>query len=127
MVVDRSRGEIRQSGRESPPSAASGTSTRGRALVGGVRSASGAAARGAQANRQVSPVPPEGRRDLGQARRAAGVDTSDPRTRKGCLMARIIVMPDASNLKLGIRGTVLYAEQVGPEHLDDLHCSEQIL
>ena len=42
-------------------------------------------------------------------------------------MARIIVMPDASHLKMGIRGTVLYAEQVRPEHLDDLHSSEQIL
>jgi hypothetical protein len=42
-------------------------------------------------------------------------------------MARIIVMPDATHLNLGIRGTILYAEQVGPEHLDDLHSSEQIL
>jgi hypothetical protein len=42
-------------------------------------------------------------------------------------MARIIVMPDATHLKLGIKGTVLYAEQVTPEHLDDLLCSEQIL
>jgi hypothetical protein len=42
-------------------------------------------------------------------------------------MARIIVMPDATHLTLGIRGTILYAEQVGPEHLDDLHSSEQIL
>ena len=42
-------------------------------------------------------------------------------------MARIIVMPDATHLKQGIRGTVLYAEQVGPEHLDDLCSSEQIL
>jgi hypothetical protein len=42
-------------------------------------------------------------------------------------MARIIVMPDASDLKLGIRGTVLYIEQVKPEHLDDPHSSEQIL
>ena len=42
-------------------------------------------------------------------------------------MARIIVMPDATHLKLGIRGTILYAEQVGPEHLDDQLSSEQIL
>jgi hypothetical protein len=42
-------------------------------------------------------------------------------------MARIIVMPDAKHLKEGIRGTILYAEQVGPEHLDDLASSEQIL
>jgi hypothetical protein len=42
-------------------------------------------------------------------------------------MARLIVMPDATHLKLGIRGTILYAEQVGPEHLDDLRSSEQIL
>jgi hypothetical protein len=42
-------------------------------------------------------------------------------------MARIIVMPDATHLKQGISGTILYAEQVGPEHLDDLHSSEQIL
>ena len=27
-------------------------------------------------------------------------------------MARIIVMPDATHLKEGIRGTILYAEQV---------------
>ncbi len=42
-------------------------------------------------------------------------------------MARLIVMPDAEHLKEGIRGTILYAEQVAPEHLDDLLCSEQIL
>ena len=42
-------------------------------------------------------------------------------------MARIIVMPDATHLKQGIRGTILYVEQVGPEHLDDLRSSEQIL
>jgi hypothetical protein len=42
-------------------------------------------------------------------------------------MARIIVMPDAKHLKLGIRGTILFAEQVEPEHLDDLRCSEEIL
>jgi hypothetical protein len=42
-------------------------------------------------------------------------------------MARIIVMPDAAHLKQGIQGTVLYAEQIGPEHLDDLRSSEQIL
>jgi hypothetical protein len=42
-------------------------------------------------------------------------------------MARIIVMPDATHINLGIRGTILCAEQVGPEHLDDLHSSEQIL
>ena len=34
-------------------------------------------------------------------------------------MARIIVMPDATHLKEGIRGTILYAEHVAPEHLDD--------
>ena len=27
----------------------------------------------------------------------------------------------------GIKGTILYVEQVAPEHLDDLHSSEQIL
>jgi hypothetical protein len=42
-------------------------------------------------------------------------------------MARIIVMPDAKDLRQGIRGTILYAEQVSPEHLDDLCSSEQIL
>jgi hypothetical protein len=42
-------------------------------------------------------------------------------------MARIIVMPNANHLKEGIRGTILYAEQVSPEHLDDLLSSEQIL
>jgi hypothetical protein len=42
-------------------------------------------------------------------------------------MARLIVMPDASDLMLGIKGTVLYAEQVRPEHLDDPYSSEQIL
>jgi hypothetical protein len=42
-------------------------------------------------------------------------------------MARIIVMPDANHLKEGIRGKILYAEQVTPEHLDDLTSSEQIL
>jgi hypothetical protein len=42
-------------------------------------------------------------------------------------MARIIVMPDAKHLREGINGTILYAEQVGPEHLDDLLASEQIL
>jgi hypothetical protein len=42
-------------------------------------------------------------------------------------MARIIVMTDATHLKEGIDGTILYAEQVEPEHLDDLHSSEQIL
>ena len=42
-------------------------------------------------------------------------------------MARIIVMPDAKHLEEGIKGTILYAEQVGPEHLDDLCSSEQIL
>jgi hypothetical protein len=42
-------------------------------------------------------------------------------------MARIIVMPDATHLKEGIRGTILYAEQVAPEHLDDLRSSELIL
>ena len=42
-------------------------------------------------------------------------------------MARVIVMPDATHLKQGVRGTILYAEQVRPEHLDDLVSSEQIL
>ena len=42
-------------------------------------------------------------------------------------MARIIVMPDAKHLKEGIKGTILHVEQVAPEHLDDLHSSEQIL
>ena len=42
-------------------------------------------------------------------------------------MARIIVMPDATHLKEGINGTILYAEHVAPEHLDDLLASEQIL
>ena len=42
-------------------------------------------------------------------------------------MARIIVMPDATHLRDGIRGTVLYAEQIAPEHLDDLRSSELIL
>jgi hypothetical protein len=42
-------------------------------------------------------------------------------------MARIIVMPDATPLRFGTRGTILYAEQVGPEHLEDLRSSEQIL
>ena len=42
-------------------------------------------------------------------------------------MARIIVMPNATHLTLGVRGTILYAEQVAPEDLDDLFCSEQIL
>ncbi|HEV2980895.1 MAG TPA: hypothetical protein VGX51_05655 [Solirubrobacteraceae bacterium] len=42
-------------------------------------------------------------------------------------MARIIVMPDATHLKEGINGKILYAEEVAPEHLDDLRSSEQIL
>jgi hypothetical protein len=42
-------------------------------------------------------------------------------------MARIIVMPDAKHLRDGINGTILYAEHVAPEHLDDLYCSERIL
>jgi hypothetical protein len=42
-------------------------------------------------------------------------------------MARIIVMPDATHLRFGIRGRILHAEQVGPEHLDDLRSSEEIL
>jgi hypothetical protein len=42
-------------------------------------------------------------------------------------MARIIVMPDAKHLMEGITGTILYAEQIAPEHLDDLLSSEQIL
>ena len=42
-------------------------------------------------------------------------------------MARIIVMPYATYLRQGIRGTILHAQRVTPEHLDDLHSSEQIL
>jgi hypothetical protein len=42
-------------------------------------------------------------------------------------MARIIVMPDAADLKEGINGPIVYAEQIKPEHLDDLLSSEQIL
>jgi hypothetical protein len=42
-------------------------------------------------------------------------------------MARLIVMPDAAHLKEGINGTILHAENVAPEHLDDLLSSEQIL
>jgi hypothetical protein len=42
-------------------------------------------------------------------------------------MARIIVMPDANHLKEGIEGTILHAECVAPEDLDDLVSSEQIL
>ena len=42
-------------------------------------------------------------------------------------MARIIVMPDATYLRQGIRGTILHAQRVTPEHLDDLHSSEEIL
>jgi hypothetical protein len=42
-------------------------------------------------------------------------------------MARLIVMPDATHLRHGIRGTILYAEQVRPEQLDDLRSSEEIL
>lgn len=42
-------------------------------------------------------------------------------------MARIIVMPDAKHLTEGIEGTILYAEQIAPEHLDHLQSSEQIL
>jgi hypothetical protein len=42
-------------------------------------------------------------------------------------MARIIVMPDNTDLRHGIRGTVLYMARVAPEQLDDLQFSEQIL
>jgi hypothetical protein len=42
-------------------------------------------------------------------------------------MARIIVMPDATHLQEGIKGKILYAEQVTPAHLDDLRSSEEIL
>jgi hypothetical protein len=42
-------------------------------------------------------------------------------------MARIIVMPDDTDLRHGIRGTVLYAARVAPERLDDLQSSEQLL
>jgi hypothetical protein len=36
-------------------------------------------------------------------------------------------MPDAMHLQEGIKGTILYAEQVTPERLDDLRSSEEIL
>ncbi len=36
-------------------------------------------------------------------------------------------MADATHLQEGIRGRILYAEQVTPAHLDDLRSSEQIL
>jgi hypothetical protein len=42
-------------------------------------------------------------------------------------MARIIVMTDAAHLREGIEGTIIYAEEITPEHLDDLRSSEQIL
>ncbi len=42
-------------------------------------------------------------------------------------MARIIVMPDASHLELGIRGTILHAEQVETRQLDDLPSFERLL
>jgi hypothetical protein len=42
-------------------------------------------------------------------------------------MARIIVMSDATHLQDGIQGTTIYAEEITPEHLDDLLSSEQIL
>jgi hypothetical protein len=42
-------------------------------------------------------------------------------------MTQIIVMPDATHLRFGTRRTILYAEQVGPEHLEDSRSSEQIL
>ena len=42
-------------------------------------------------------------------------------------MARVIVMPDAERLLEGINGPILYAEEVAPEHLDDLQSSERIL
>ena len=42
-------------------------------------------------------------------------------------MARIIVMPAANHLREGIKGPILYAEEVAPEHLDDLRSSELIL
>lgn len=57
----------------------------------------------------------------------ASPHTGDSTTKKEMLMARVIVMPDASHLRVGISGTVLYAAEVRPEHLDDLHSSEQIL
>jgi hypothetical protein len=49
------------------------------------------------------------------------------RLERRCLMARIIVMPDATHLREGINGRILYAEKIAPEHLDDLCSSEQIL
>ena len=42
-------------------------------------------------------------------------------------MARIIVMPDATQLREGITGTILYVEQIAPERLDELLSSERIL
>ena len=42
-------------------------------------------------------------------------------------MARIIVMPDATDLRHGIRGTILYAAWLSPEHLDNLQFSEELL
>ena len=42
-------------------------------------------------------------------------------------MARIIVMPDAKQLREGISGTILYVEQIAPERLDELLSSERIL
>ena len=42
-------------------------------------------------------------------------------------MARIIVMPDATLLREGISGTILYVEQIAPERLDELLSSERIL
>jgi hypothetical protein len=38
-------------------------------------------------------------------------------------MARIIVMSDATHLQEGIKGAIIYAEEITPEHLDDLLCS----
>jgi hypothetical protein len=42
-------------------------------------------------------------------------------------MARIVVMLDAADLRQGIRGTILYAARVTPEHLADLRSSEEVL
>jgi len=36
-------------------------------------------------------------------------------------------MSDATHLQDGIQGTTIYAEEITPEHLDDLLSSEQIL
>jgi hypothetical protein len=59
-------------------------------------------------------------------RRLAHLGRERPLERR-CLMARTIVMPDATQLKEGIKGAILYAEQVAPEHQDDLGPFQQTL